>query len=307
VVQGVTRDSGRLTSFGLLNLAKEVNSCQVDLLGPDGAKLMATAVLAVKPLAQFFYHDVVAVAGLASAADSRFEVVCGGPAYAFGQVVDLQTGGISPLLPSSSLLSTLSPPDEEPQGPISGPCGGAFCFELPGTYFVPTGAVPVLRLEVPIPKGRFYSRMDIDMTVVHGGWFPAKPDGFHNFFWLFDGKWSGGTWGYVNARGPGKGIVTSLHYVGIPQGRRSTASLLLEPGATYRVHYTYDTGRGVIETTFFDAGGAVLAKMTDVAPIKRIVFGSDAGVQLWFGLEGHFEEVPTFGWQYQNFQLSLVE
>ena len=172
---------------------------------------------------------------------------------------------------------------------------------------MPTAPVPVLRLEVPIPKGVFYDRLDIDMTVVHGGWYPAKPDGFHNFFWLFDGKWSGGTWGYVNARGPGKGIVTSLHYINLPQGRRSTASLLLQPGATYRVHYTYDAANGVIETTFFDAGGAVLAKMTDVAPAKRIVFGSEAGVQLWFGLEGHFEEVPTFGWQYQNFQLSLTE
>jgi hypothetical protein len=165
----------------------------------------------------------------------------------------------------------------------------------------------VLKLPVPIPSGEFYSRLDIDMVVTHGGWFAGSPGGFHNFFWLFDGKWAGGTWGYVNARGPGKGIVTSLHNINLPQGRRATANLLLQPGATYRVHYTYDGARGVIETTFFDAGGAVLARMSDVPAAKRLAFGSPEGVSLWFGLEGHFEEVPSYGWQYKNFTLSLTK
>jgi hypothetical protein len=278
----------------------------VDFFSASGAPLIATAHLQVKPLALNFYHDVVAITGLPSASDARFEVVCDGPAYAFGQVLDLTSGDLASLSPSSSLSSALEPPDQEPT-PSAGPCAASYCFELPGTFFVPSGPAPVLRLPVDIPKGQFYSRLDIDLTVIHGGWYQPKPDGFHNFFWLFDGKWSGGTWGYVNARGPGKGIVTSLHFIGMPQGRRSTAPLLLEPGATYRVHYTYDTGRGIIETTFFDAAGAVLAQMTDVAPIRRIVFGSEAGVQLWFGLEGHFEEVPSFGWQYQDFRLALTQ
>jgi hypothetical protein len=310
VIQGVQRDHQRLTSYGLVNFSHEDSSCDVDLFAADGAALIDTVTLAMPPLSHFFWRDVVAVAGLPSAADARFEAVCGGPAFAFAQVVDLGGGELASIEPSASLSSRLVPPGQEPPGPpepTPGECGGDFCFEQPGVFFVPSPGNRVLRLPVPIPSGEFYSRLEIEMTVTHGGWFPGNPGGFHNFFWLFDGQWANGTWGYVNARGPGRGIVTSLHNVNLQQGRRATANLLLQPGATYRLRYVYDAGAGTIETTFFDAGGAVLARMTDAAAARRIVFGSEAGAWLWFGLEGHFEEVPSYGWQYRNFVLSLTK
>lgn len=310
VIQGVRRDAQHLTSYGLLNLSQQPNQCEVDLFGANGAELISTAVLAMPPLSQFFWHDVVQVAGLASAADARFEAVCAGPAFAFGKVINFASGDVAPIQPSSSLFSTLVPPGKQPAvtpDPPPGECGGDFCYELPGTFFVPNPSDRVRKLQVPIPKGEFYSRLEIEMTVVHGGWFAGNPGGFHNFFWFFDGKWSGGSWGYVNARGPGKEIVTSAHFINIPQSRRTAASLLLQPGATYRVRYVYDAAAGFVNTTFYDAGGAVLADLRDAAGARRIVFGTDVGTWLWFGLEGHFEEVPSFGWQYKNFVLSLTK
>lgn len=307
VVQGVRRDADHLTSFGILNLAQETIQCEVDLVAASGQELMSTAVLALQPLSQFFYHDVISVVSLPSAADARFETVCNGPAFTFGKVVNFTTGNVAPIQLSASLSSALFPPGHEPPEPAPGECTGSFCFELPGTFFVPTGSNRVHKVPVPVPKGKAYTRLDIEMTVTHGGWFAGNPGGFHNFFWLFDGQWANGTWGYVNARGPGKGIVTSLHNVNIPKGRRATGSLLLQPGATYRLRYSYDTRLGLIETTFSDAAGNVLARMTDAPPVNRLVFGTDAGAWLWFGLEGHFEEVPSFGWQYKNFVLSLSE
>jgi hypothetical protein len=315
VVQGFRRDSENISSLVLINFEHQSNQCTVDLLSAIGQKLMSSVVLTLKPLSQSVYHDVLAIAGLTGAADTRFEIRCAGRSFAFGERINLLDASLTTLQPAPSLLSSLRPPgDVSPgggggAGSGGGPCPStSLCINLPGTFHVATNANKVYQLKIPAAQGTTFNRVDVEVTFTHGGWYKPLPDGSHNVFWLFsDARFADVTWFIANVRGPGRDFAMLVHTINQGRGfrRRVDKPLTLIPGQSYKVHCAYDTGAGFVECSWSTADGQLLAEMSDISTADRVFFEGPEGWEIWFGIYGEGVEVPSIGWEYRDARIEF--
>jgi hypothetical protein len=306
VVQGLRRDAQHLSSLAVVNLAHQTTPCNLALLSANAQSVIDTVAVTLPPLSHNFYPDVLGDSGVQEGSDLRFEVSCSGAAYAFGLTIDREGPAVTALDLATTLRSTLVPPGQEPPEepePEPGVCAAtSICLELPGVFHLATNDNRSFRRSIPVESGRTFRRIDLEVTVTHGGWDKKYPDGIHNVFWLFSQKFAGNTWAYANARGPNRNLVTLSHNIGLApnQNSRSAANLALQPGSTYRVRYRYDTVADVVECVWSSPEGVELARMSDTPTVNQVTF-QGSGFELWFGIEGaHQIEVPSIGWAFAD-------
>ena len=301
-IQGLLRDTDHVTNFGLISFSNDEVQCSTKVFRPDGTQLVS-ALLVFKPLEHRQFNDVLNLIGVTEDADSRLELSCPGPAYAYAHVVNNSTGGVAALNVSATGNSTLRPPG----GSTTSCSPGATCFEEPGIFYVPAGGSEKLRRNYSLPPGQRFSVLRVRMTVQHGGWDSRSPNGLHNFFWVARNKWQSNTFAYLTVRGPNRNRVINLQNAGRAPKDDSVVRVdrALQPGQTYVIEYTYDTNTRRVTALITTIGGTEVARLTDSAALASIVT-EGAGFFVEWGHKREFEEVPTYGWVYQDFLLELI-
>ncbi|HVS63064.1 MAG TPA: hypothetical protein VMT85_06120 [Thermoanaerobaculia bacterium] len=300
-VQGILRDDARATTFGLVNLAQIVNECSVDLVGADGSRRIDTAVLSLPPLSANQFDDVLQIVGIPQAAQIRAEVECSSPAYAYAFVLDSSDGVVSGIDVSQTGASLLSAPGQQLPCPE-----GAECFEWPGLLHRPTPGNETRTVMAELTPGSVYRTLKLRLTIDLVAW-NRDTGAIHNFFWLYRNGWVGNTFGYTNVRGPGKDKVSNLTNVDLPRGLVKNVRIdqALQAGETYVADYTYDTRSGRIELLILDTSGGLVARLTDSVS-TNVIRQEGEGFFVQVGLEGHFNEVPSYGWNYRDLRLDFL-
>lgn len=193
-----------------------------------------------------------------------------------------------------------TPSDDAPAGPQGEPV----FFELPGTFFVPTEAVPVRRVEIPVPTGVSYSRATVDMDLTLGEWQPPAGSS-HNVFW-FARERNRNLFGYSFLTAPPNPGVIMRHGVGqIQQAKvREGANFAFRERETYHFSYTYNTAEDFVLLVVSQNGNPV-ATVRSVPDTDQINVG-DQRFLLDFGFEGiNPNEPPTLGWEYKNLEVTF--
>ncbi|REJ73201.1 MAG: hypothetical protein DWQ36_12415 [Acidobacteria bacterium] len=292
-VQGWRNDPDSHTAFGIFNLSQSANPCVIDVLAASGAPLIPRTLITLEPLSHTYFDDVLGLIGIDDALDVRAQIDCDRSSYSYA-IVQTASGDLKLIEPSQTGSSLFTAPGAEEPCP-----DGGVCFDLPTFVPSPGNDIFVTDLEGLDPSA-IYDRVRVSFDFLHGGWHPVS-DGLHGLFWLYrNGTWRGNTFGYVNFRGPNRNLVSQLSNVGLPAGetRRSTQSIVLQPGQLYHVEYEYNGPARVMRTVVTDAVGNVLADMTETTPTNRVPVQDGFTIQI--ALHREFIEVPTFGWVYSN-------
>ena len=303
-LQGLRRSTNVVSGYGVVNLDPKAINCAVDIENAGGGPLTNTVTITVNPLAVLFWEDVLPLVGNQAGNNIQIKTRCSGRAYAFGTIVNTRLGDVSAISPSTSLDSFLTPPG------VKLPCpAGSVCFERAGLFHTPTGSNPVFRAKIPLQNGTDYRIVRVSLKVRHGGWFGPLNSGIHNFFWIFDTDWQG-TYGYMNARGPSKNVVTMLTKAGIGGGTsRPSKPFGLSPGSTYLIDYVYNTKTGNIKGTVSTSGGQVLVDLSDVTRVNRV--GNSGTLDLWVGNPDErshgFFEVPGLNWNFSDLRVEVAQ
>ena len=299
-LQGWKRGNGQISSFGLLNLSQTTNSCRVEIEDFQGKALMNPITLKIEPLLHAHWTDVLDIIDVTSGSEIRAEVTCTKEAYAYGLILDPESGGVETVQISQSGASALRVPGAKEECPP-----GALCFEEPGIFHVPQPGNDVWKKDYPIAPGQTFKVLRLNLRFQHGGW-DRDSGGIHNLFWISRNVWRSNNFGYVNARGPNRNEVTNVTNVDLPAGvtKRTVASVALVPGQTYDLEYTYDTRAGVIRTQIRNAAGNLVVDMRDSTSTPNIKT-QGAGFFIECGLHRIFQEVPTHGWVYQDLRWTL--
>ncbi len=294
-LQNWERSDSVQTSFHLVNLATGTNICTITVFAADGTPLVSPTVLTLAGLSHNGWNDALGIIGVGDAVDARADVTCDRASAAFSHRIDTSTGEVTLPPISTTGNSGLRAPGTGPVCP-----DGADCFTLPGVFFTPVPGNDIIDFDVPLPDGEVYKRLTVEVTFRHGGW-DRVADGLHGIFWLRRNDiWRGQTFGYVNLRGPNRNLFTSLINVGLPGGdtRRTTANVVLTPGQTYKVFYSYDTNTRLTTTTISTVDGIELASMTDRTLSNQIAVQD--GFKLQVALHRELVEVPTHFWDYSD-------
>ncbi|MHC4704987.1 MAG: hypothetical protein ACYTFQ_30930, partial [Planctomycetota bacterium] len=180
-------------------------------------------------------------------------------------------------------------------------------FRLDGDFFTPSPASQIRTWDIPVPDGRVFTKIVVDIDVTHGGWWANNPDGVHNLFWLTrNGKWRSNTVGYVNLFGPGRNLLKQMTNLELARGevQAKTSSFTAQKGHAYHVRYSYDCAAGRITTVVTENGNRkAQVQMEAAASEIRTVGGF---YQFWIGLEEKHNESPTAGWTYSNLRVEFV-
>lgn len=302
-LQGIRKDGARTTGLGIANISSEQINCRIDAETAAGGVLTNARPVAIPPLSMLHTPDFLAWINNQSGSDVTAVVRCSGESYPFAQVLNHDTGAVAAIDPATTLDSRLIPPG------VQLPCPpGAVCFERQGLFHEPSGANPAFKAQIPLESGVTYRTIRVQLTFRHGGWFGPMQDGIHNFFWIFDSDW-GGTYGYMNARGPNRNIVTMLTKAGLggTATSRPKVNFGLSPGSTYVIDYVYDLNSGNIIGTVSTPNGTEVARLFDVTRASAI--GRSGALTLWVGNpderhHGAFE-VPSLGWDYSNLRIEI--
>ncbi len=302
-LQGLHRDTRRSSALGVVNLGSEIANCAVDLTTAQGGRLTNQIVLALKPLSQLYFRDALNTVGNQSGANIQTTVRCSQRAYAFANIIDPQ-GTIASIDPSASLNSNLIPPGVQLACP-----DGSVCLEKPGLFHTATGANTTFKADIPLDPSVNWSAVKVSLTFRHGGWFGPLESGIHNFFWIFHNDWQD-TYGYMNARGGNRNVVTMLTNAGLPRGQtsRPDRKFGLSPGATYKVDYTYDTRSGTVTGIVTTLGGTEVVRLTDITRVNSIP--TNGKLTIWVGNpDGRVHgasEVPSLNWDYSDLRVEVV-
>ncbi len=193
---------------------------------------------------------------------------------------------------------------------------GSECFFLPGTFHTADEATPTAEYNIDL-VGAEFSVVEVELDVVHSGWYPDDPGGLHNVFWLHRGQignftWQGGVLGYVNARGPGRDLIRTRHDMDTPSlddaHNFNINNVVLEEGTDYHWFYRYDTLADEV-TVELSSDGAVIASGTDV-PTAEAIVNNDNGFFIYFGNGTDVElpgpEVPSLGWAFSDLRVEFI-
>ena len=304
-LQNWAKTPARTTHFTVVNLGREQSECVVEVFNPQGGQIGATATVIMDPLSMRRFPDVLGILGEGDISEVYAKTTCDQRFYVFSLTFNSVNGEVISSFPSQGTDSNFQPPGVEPPPP---PCpAGGLCFVQDGLFHQPTAGNLVRRLEFPMTPGQVFSKISITLDVFHGGWFGPKQDGIHNFFWLARNRYRSNTFGYFNARGPGRDIVSNLTNVDLPAGvtSRPSVSVALIPGTQYRVEYTYDTGTFQVIATLRDESGAIVAQVVDI-PTTNQIRTEGEGFIMDFGLTNVENDSPTIGWRYSNLNLQFI-
>ena len=300
--------SGLTTDFGMMNLSKEENSCEIDVNAAGGDELTPTVLLGMKPLSHLHFNDALSILQVDKVDLVRVAVTCSREFYVYSLRYNQQTGQVAFQTPSGTGASTLPTGGAPPAGPGCAAAGNDVCFEEPGIFFTPNPGNPVKRL-IYDPPDASYSKLVATLQVRNGGWFPQRMNGTHNIFWLVRDK-NRDMFGYVNVRGPNTNDLFIRHGFNLGQSQKPRLSSGFQhpEGATYTYQYTYDTANRIVELIVSDELGTPLLNLRGTPNINSIGFGPNNRILMDFGfpLGVNPNEPPTYNWDYKNLVLRLT-
>jgi hypothetical protein len=299
-LQGWMRDPDHIANFGIVNLGRESTFCSVDLRRKGGAPLVKDVLVPVKPLSHLHLGDDV-LGLLGEFEDVRASVKCEQPFYTYAATFR-DSGEVAVIRHSALGTSSLKIPGEDRECPE-----GSVCFREDGVFHSPRPGNLVRRLFTTPPPGN-YRRVFISLEFIHGGWAPGQTSATHNIFWVVrDGN--NDMIGYLNAQGPSKDEIFYRHGFDIPQQQKPKipVKVVLNPGESYRVEYTYDPGLRFIELVLYNQGGQVIARIQTVPNIRTLSISNSNKIMWDFGFDGsHPGEPATFGWGYKDLFVEFV-
>lgn len=305
---GLERKSDLVADLSVVNLGKTSASCSIKLLRSNGSEITA-ATITVQPLSLRRFGD--ALASQTTIADARAVVECNRDFFAFAALTDVGTGRISFAVPSASGASTLTAPGSTPTNPNPLPSGNALIYEIPGTVLVPSRSREVREEHIAVPRALSLKRMIIEMDFTVGPWATREPDGPHAVLWLYRGKYASNTIANVNVHGPKKNKIRMNQNVDLAgrADRITQQNGVYEVGKTYRFFYNYNAEGGVIRVRTTE-GDRVVNDITWVEGMtaeRRTLTIPASGFNVVFGHRGNLHyEVPSYGWTYSNFRVTMV-
>jgi hypothetical protein len=300
------RDATHVSNLAVLNLAHQAAQCTLRLFRSDSQQIGADIQVTLPPLSQRPFGDLLAPAG--NVAGARAAVRCDQQFYAFGASFDMQNGEALVKGPAAATDAGLPTPGID--GVLCGAAqAGRRCFDQAGVFFTPARGTPTRRITLPFPNKVEYKKVTVDIDITHGGWFAAKPDGIHNFFWIAQGT-NIDRIGYANARGPGRDLIYAVHHIGFPravEAPRIEGSYAMQPGETYHVSYTYDAANLLVTLNVKTAAGQVVFNGTNSQLGTRRIFTTTQPYLIDFGLTDEAADAPTYGWKYANLRVQFFE
>lgn len=205
-------------------------------------------------------------------------------------------------------LRTGAPPTTPP--PDGGDDVDGLVLDVPGLVHQPEPGNERKRFDLPIPSGRAYQRVEVELVLGVGQWSETAEDN-HNVFWLQRSeRWRGNVFGYLNVFGPPRNAVRVVTTVGHDAGDRDGVErrAKLAFGASYHVRYVFDAAQGRTETVLAEIGGDEVVRIVGEAPVDEI--RSEAPgffLALGHGAQEAGREVPTYGWTYSDVRVRFVE
>jgi hypothetical protein len=311
IVEGLGRDaeSGDVSSLGIVNLAQQGATCEVEVFRADGSQVGGTFSLAFKPLSLRYFNDAFGLLGEQSLADARFEVTCNQPFYAYATTFRQGTSQLLFTEPSATGASTLTAPgSEDPQQPP--PTAGAIVYAIPGLFHTATTQKPKEQRHITLDRDLSLKRLVLDMDFVPSAWNLTKIPGNHAIFWLYRGKFRSNTIGNVNAFGPNKLTLKAAQNIDLPAhaSTQKDGNVAWELGRKYHLHYTYDAEHGTVTAELSLGGSVVRTLQFDSTATNRVLTVPANGLIVEFGHYANQEgpEVASFGWQYSNLRIEMV-
>lgn len=307
-ILGVLREGNRVANLGLSNLGQESITCTLRAFRFNGSQIADTVEVALNPLTQAQFDDVLGFIGEAAVEDSRFEATCDQPFYLYTTLINRNSGESAFVGPSTDGNSLLLPPGGTPGGPATCPAN-AECFSTPGVVHIPRSNNRVKRVTFPVSPGNYrIIRARVDVTL--GPW--ASGNGrLHNIFWLARNR-NFDLVGYVNVFSPSRSSVLVRHGFNVPQPDKTRFEVpqVLQPGETYEFDYTYDTEQRFSELVIRrgGAGGQEILRMGGGPPnVNRVAVGPDDLFHMDFGFAGvNPNEPPTLNWVYRNLRVDFI-
>ncbi|MCP4654254.1 MAG: hypothetical protein GY856_02425 [bacterium] len=289
VLQGLFRSAGSQESdVYLLNSSSQASLCAVEVFRSNGNRLFA-ATLTLPALSLRGFDDALGLLGVVHGEDASIATTCDQPSHPFARVRDLGTGEVLFIPPSGRSFDEFSCPDTA-------------LYQLGGVFHAPTPGNERAEYDILIEGGRTFSKITIDLEFTHGGWNTAS-DANHAVVWFYRAdRWRSNTFAYVNLFGPQKNIAKMITNVDIsPSVDSVQKGAVFAEGATYRLHFEYDTGNDRIEALFTTTDGEEVVRLVGTPTVNHIVT-EDPGFSVVFGhtTDEAGPEVPTYGWQYAN-------
>ncbi len=301
-LQGWVRDGSQVTDLTIVNLAYTEAICYVDVYRTGGGLISAAGPLTIPALGHGTFPDALAILGESSISGVRSRTTCDKQFYTFASVFNTSTGAYNVLEPAGTGESTLSPPVQ------TGPCPeGAFCSATEGVFFEPSPGNNKKRIDFPFENGTLFSRAEIEVSVYHGGWFSSLPDGIHNFLYFNRAdSYGADTFGLITGRGPNRHKFKAVYNAGQADNIKIERTVVINPGDTYRLFYTYDYPADFVHVRLVAANGngATLVDATGRAAGKLRV----AGGMFSLGFSDNRVEahVPSWDWTWADLDFRLI-
>jgi hypothetical protein len=302
-VQGWERTGGGevVTNLRVINLGHAAARCTASAFAPTGKALAVVHLDEQAPLSLRSFDDALALLGEEEGRNRRIQVTCDQPFYVYSTVTDSEGGAIF-LTPSQKGDSALRVPG------ASGCPPEAVCLAAEGLVHEPTPANPVGRVTFDTPPGTFH-RIRLQMDVTVGDWYPNGPRGKHLIYWFVIDR-NIDMPGMLFFRGPSSNIALVRHGIQLthPEKGHITAPFAAQVGHTYHVDNDYDMGAGRYTVTITDsATGQVAASLADVPNVGQFTFqpGTPFLVDMGFPEGVIPDEVPSFGWRYEDVQVEV--
>jgi len=307
---GLERDPerGRLLHFGVVNVGSQTSTCQLSFFRTDGSQIAGTVALSLKPLSLLHFQDALATLGEGRVSGVRAEVTCNQAFYAYGATFHYPNSHYLFVTPTSHTATGTAPSNPPPPPPP--PAGNTVVFERAGLIHDATSVAPKGRIDVTVPRALSLKRLVLDMDVVPGPWNREKIPGNHGLVWLYRGKFRGNTVANVNTFGPNKFTFKASQNIDLDAAQLTVAeaSLTLNQGQRYHVHYVYDAENGRVTATISSGGQALRTlSFASTASGHNLTVPSTGMIAEFghnFGQEG--PEVACPGWKYYDLRIEMV-
>lgn len=175
---------------------------------------------------------------------------------------------------------------------------------LPGSFHQATAGRPVKRVIFRPPPGD-YRQIRLEVSVTHGGWARARPEGTHNIFWLARER-NRDLFGYVNLR---KRQEVFMRYgIGMPQGQKERVAGrgAFRADETYRFIYLYDAAGGTVELEV-RRGRELIRRLSGRADQRRVRVRQGQRFLVDFGFAGrsNANEPASVGWIWKDLRVEV--
>jgi hypothetical protein len=237
---GLGREEGSLVpDLAIVNFDKRAAACAIAAFRDDRTAIGGLAELRVAADSERRFADILAAFGENFASGVTVEVSCDTSFFAYATLRRGTAGPVSVVAPTRTLTAPalVTCPLEATQ---------AYCYEAAGQFHAPDRGNEKAILRFPVTAAINIKKLTISFDVVVGPWNSKNRSGAHSPLWLHRGKFRSNTVGNINFFGPNKNFTKFNQNIGLPAGSNTKAQigLVLEPGHTYRLVYSYAPQEG---------------------------------------------------------------